>query len=219
MIRLDLPTQIRKIVGNLSYYTDSIGRSEDSVLIYENKYILKISKDIKRLEDEFERTRWIYNKIPSAKPYLFIVENDKAYLLRECLIGKSLIDEKYLSEPLKLIKLIRKAVVLLRSLDEFNCTFNSKESIGKDFIHGDLCLPNIMFDDNEEFIGFIDLDNSGLGDRWFDYSWLLWSFEYNLKTDKYNKILLDELGIKMDVNKYCTYIPKEYILELKNVRK
>ena len=29
--------------------------------------------------------------------------------------------------------------------------------MGQDFIHGDLCLPNIYVDDNNQFLGFIDL--------------------------------------------------------------
>ena len=53
------------------------------------------------------------------------------------------------------------------------------------------------------------MDNSGLGDRWYDYSWLLWSLEYNLKTDKYNKVLLDRLGLKFDSEKYDEYIPED----------
>jgi len=71
-------------------------------------------------------------------------------------------------------------------------------------------LPNIYVNENDEFIGFIDLDNAGLGDKWYDYSWLLWSLEYNLKTDKYNQILLDKLNLEFNKDKYDKYILKEY---------
>jgi len=71
-------------------------------------------------------------------------------------------------------------------------------------------LPNIYVNENDEFIGFIDLDNAGLGDKWYDYSWLLWSLEYNLKTDKYNRILLDKLNLEFNKDKYDKYILKEY---------
>ena len=77
-------------------------------------------------------------------------------------------------------------------------------------MHGDLCLPNIYVDDNNNFAGFIDLDNSGVGDKWYDYSWLLWSLEYNLKTKKYNKVLLDRLRLTYNQEKYEKYIPEEY---------
>lgn len=71
-------------------------------------------------------------------------------------------------------------------------------------------MPNIFVNKDNEFVGFIDLDNSGLGDKWYDYSWLLWSLEYNLKSNKYNKILLNKLKLEFDKEKYNMYIPKDY---------
>ena len=35
------------------------------------------------------------------------------------------------------------------------------------FIHGDFCLPN-LFTDGNHFIGYIDLGDAGIGDRWMD---------------------------------------------------
>ena len=212
---MELPIKILDLVNGLSYVIDDVGCSDDSVIIFEDKYILKISKDVSRLQREMFKTDWLYGKIPSAKSVMFVEENGKAYYLRTYLNGVSLIDERYLNDPLKLIKLIKKAVDLLRVLDKYDCPFFSNESSGDNFIHGDLCLPNILTR-NDEIIGLIDLDSSGLGDRWFDYAWLLWSFEYNLNTDYYNEQLLNELGIKMDLKKYLAYIPKENIEQLKN---
>ena len=124
--------------------------------------------------------------------------------------GYSLTDKKIINDPELLIDILVKIVKVLRSLDNLNCPFKSTDNIGNDFVHGDLCLPNIYVDDNYEFAGFIDLDNSGLGDKWYDYSWLLWSLSYNLKTDKYNKLLLDKLNIEFDEEKYNKYIPEKY---------
>lgn len=62
-------------------------------------------------------------------------------------------------------------------------------------LHGDYCLPNIILN-NWEFSGFIDLGNSGAGDRYVDLFWALWSLSYNLKTDKYRKRFLDAYGLK-----------------------
>ena len=81
-------------------------------------------------------------------------------------------------------------------------------------MHGDLCLPNLFVDDNNKFIGFIDVGNCGKGDKYFDYSWLLWSLEYNLKTNKYNEIFLNKIGVKFKDIKYNQYIPIENINEL-----
>ncbi len=49
-------------------------------------------------------------------------------------------------------------------------------------IHGDFCLPNIMFSGNS-FSGFIDLGNSGIADRHIDLFWGAWSLSFNLGTD------------------------------------
>ena len=38
---------------------------------------------------------------------------------------------------------------------------------------------------------------------------MLWSLEYNLKTDKYNNILLDNLNIPLNKAKYEYYIPED----------
>ncbi len=60
-------------------------------------------------------------------------------------------------------------------------------------IHGDYCLPNIMFD-NWRFSGFIDLGNGGVGDRHIDLFWGAWTLRFNLKTDKYRDRFFDAYG-------------------------
>lgn len=60
-------------------------------------------------------------------------------------------------------------------------------------IHGDYCLPNIMFDDRR-FAGFIDLGNGGVGDRHIDLFWGAWTLWFNLKTDAYRDRFFDAYG-------------------------
>lgn len=60
-------------------------------------------------------------------------------------------------------------------------------------IHGDFCLPNVMLDD-WKFSSFIDFNLSGVGDKHTDLYWVLWSLQYNLKTDKYTDLFLDLYG-------------------------
>jgi aminoglycoside phosphotransferase len=206
---ISIPNEILKIVKDLSYKIDDVGQSEDIVIVYEETYVLKISNDIERLSREKEKIDWLDGKIPSPRSILFVVEDEKAYYLRTFLKGESLINDKFIKEPDRLISMLVKAFKLLRNLDDYDCPFNSLESVGNDFVHGDLCLPNILVLD-DEISGFIDLDNSGLGDMYHDISWMLWSLEYNLKTDKYNDILLSGLGITFDLEKFEKYIPLEY---------
>ena len=60
-------------------------------------------------------------------------------------------------------------------------------------LRGDYCLPNVIFDD-WRFSGFIDLDNSGVGDRHVDLFWGAWTLWFNLKTDNYRDRFFDAYG-------------------------
>ncbi len=210
---MNLPIEIYNIVNGLSYKIDNVGRSNDIIIIYGDKYLLKISNNVENLKKEKDKIDFLYNEISSAKSILFIVNENIAYYLRTYIVGKTLIDDEYLSNPILLISLLKKALFLLNNIKD--CPFNSDYSIGIDFIHGDLCLPNIIVDENNEIAGFIDLSDSGLGDRWYDIAWLIWSFEYNLKTDKYTSLLLKELDIEFDENKFNEYIPIEHRIKIK----
>jgi kanamycin kinase len=205
------PKSINKYIKNLNYTIDTIGRSEDEVYNFEDKYILKVSVDKNRLLREKERIDFLnFNNIPGSKTICYVEENQKYYYLRTCINGESLISRRFINNPDLLVDVLVKVIKVLRELDSIKCPFNSTDNIGNDFVHGDLCLPNIFVNKDNEFIGFIDLDNSGIGDKWYDYSWLLWSLEYNLKSNKYNNILLNKLKLKFNKEKYDMYIPKDY---------
>lgn len=60
-------------------------------------------------------------------------------------------------------------------------------------IHGDYCLPNVIFKDGN-FSGFIDLGNSGMGDRHIDLFWGAWTLWYNLKTADLTERFFDAYG-------------------------
>lgn len=60
-------------------------------------------------------------------------------------------------------------------------------------IHGDYCLPNVMFD-GWELSGFIDLGNGGIGDRHVDLFWGAWTLGFNLGTDAYRELFFDAYG-------------------------
>lgn len=60
-------------------------------------------------------------------------------------------------------------------------------------IHGDYCLPNIMLD-GWKFSGFVDVGNSGVGDRHIDIFWGIWTLWFNLHTNKYRDRFIDAYG-------------------------
>ncbi|XMB87021.1 phosphotransferase [Mycoplasmatota bacterium WC44] len=62
------------------------------------------------------------------------------------------------------------------------------------FTHGDYCLPNILFENDD--ISFIDLDRAGISDRYLDIVDCIWSIKYNFKSDIYVDLFLKEYGIE-----------------------
>ena len=63
----------------------------------------------------------------------------------------------------------------------------------KVLIHGDFCLPNIIFDGGK-LSGYIDLGGAGIGDRHIDLFWGAWTLNFNLHTEKYRDIFFDAYG-------------------------
>lgn len=205
-----LPSTIRALTDGLSYTLDDLGRSGDAVVCFEKRFILKISTDVQRLLREKEKLDWLDGLLPVPRSIAFCVEDGRGYALRTYIDGESLTHARFLNQPALLVKLLGKAVALLRTLDGAACPFASTDNTGDAFVHGDLCLPNILITPENEIAGFIDLDNAGRGDPWYDYAWALWSLSYNLQTCAYNAALLTEIGVPFCEEKYNLYIPAEY---------
>lgn len=199
-----LPDIIKDLIKDLELKEiNEAHRSDDLVYSVGNKYILKVCDDLARLQQEFNKDTWVSNHLPSGKPIVFIIENNKAFYLREYLDGENLVSPKYLNNPLKLIDLLVEGLNLIH-----NTKVASKEYILDDkyetLIHGDYCLPNILVK-NDKIAGFVDLGDAGIGDPWFDYAWCIWSLEYNLKTKEYTPLLLEKLGVEFNEEKYNEY--------------
>jgi kanamycin kinase/aminoglycoside 3'-phosphotransferase-3 len=73
------------------------------------------------------------------------------------------------------------------------------------FAHGDYCLPNIFFD-NDQVSCFIDLGRAGIADKWQDIALCVRSLEHNLDNSKYTDLLFEYLGIQPDAEKIRYYI-------------
>jgi len=73
------------------------------------------------------------------------------------------------------------------------------------FVHGDYCLPNI-FGYQEKLMGFIDVGNAGIADKWQDIALCIRSVWRNFNTKNYDKLLLEQIGIFEDREKIKYYI-------------
>ena len=60
-------------------------------------------------------------------------------------------------------------------------------------IHGDFCLPNIIFH-GDKLSGYIDLGGAGIGDRHIDLFWGAWTLNFNLGTEEYRDTFFNAYG-------------------------
>ena len=178
-------------------------RSGDYVYDINNEYILKISFDKDKLLREKVVNDELENKLPLSKSILFIENDNLYYYLKTKVIGTPLVN--FINRPKQVIKLLKEAFILLQSVDTSNIKLINKDSVGDKLVHGDFCLPNIIIH-NKKVSGFIDVEAMGLGDPWIDYSWCIWSLEYNLKSIEYTKDLLKELDVEFNHELYNKYI-------------
>ena len=207
--KIHMPREIEKIIENMNITEIKDGHcSGDLVYKVENKYILKISENIQRLEREKKINDYLKDKLPVSESVAFEIENDQAYYLKTMVQGESLLEKKYLENPHLTTEILAKAIKMIHSIDTNGCEFYNGESKGNVFVHGDMCLPNVLAIGNE-VSGIIDTESCGLGDPWIDYAWCIWSFEYNMGTKEYTPILLEKLGIEFDEEKYKQYINEE----------
>lgn len=65
--------------------------------------------------------------------------------------------------------------------------------INESIIHGDVCLPNIIFKE-DKFSRFIDLDGFEVYDYHYDIFWALWTLLFNLETDEYRDVFIKAYG-------------------------
>lgn len=184
--------------------------SGDLVYKVADRYILKVSENISRLEREKKINDYLKDKLPVSESVAFEIEKDRAYYLKTMVQGESLLEKKYLENPHLTAEILAKAIKMIHSIDTNGCEFYNGESKGNVFVHGDMCLPNVLAI-GDEVSGIIDTESCGLGDPWIDYAWCIWSFEYNMGTKEYTTMLLEKLGIEFDEGKYKQYIDEEVL--------
>jgi kanamycin kinase len=62
--------------------------------------------------------------------------------------------------------------------------------------HGDYCLPNMLID-QDQVVGYVDLGELGVADRWWDLAVATWSLTWNLGGG-YETAFLEAYGIQPD---------------------
>ena len=210
---LSLPARILAHTGPIPMESESIGRSGADVFRIGDMYLKTAPEG--ELVRSAQAQEYFHKKGLSAPLLAFEQDNGRDWLLVKSVPGAYACSRSFMSQPDRLARILGETVRMLHETDASDCPLTDanaralaayeKEAgaafdgdlsvLKKDvLIHGDMCLPNIFFIEDYRFTGFIDLGDSGLGDRHFDLYWAMWSLAYNLKTDAYNETFLTAYG-------------------------
>lgn len=195
----DFPKELHDIFNNAQVY-DSSCNPNAQVLYSDKGYYVKIAEK-GSLAKEAEMTKLFACKGMGVEVISYL-SKEKDYMVTKSAEGEDALH--YLDNPERLCETLAEAMKYLHSRPlagvpvspcmELYDTLGKGTIVKSDtFIHGDFCLPNIMLK-NRKFSSFIDVGLAGVGDKHIDIYWVLWSLNYNLKTDKYTDYFLDLYG-------------------------
>lgn len=207
------PKVVQDYIGQGFIKMISIGRNGDKVfqITSGNSFILKVSNDIYRLEHEKEIYEWLYNNHLPVPQVLFWYKsntNNKGYLITKHIKGKKANDKYFINRPMKLINICVDAIQMIQKVDITDFpNIELKTLKNKSLSHGDLCLSNIIVNNNN-IVGFLEMGNASIRDIQYDLNALIRSFEYyieknrNKNKDKIIRKLIETLSKYFDMNNY-----------------
>ncbi len=167
-------------------------------------YFLKIGIGLRK---ERKKLEWLDGKLPIPKIIGFKKIKDKDALLLSAIEGKNL---AVLSKEWPAGKVVDKLVEALHqfhSIDAKNCPFGTF-GLNKVLVHGDACLPNFIFQDNN-FSGYIDLGGLMIAKPEVDFSAAIWSLQHNLGHG-YGSMFLEKYGVKNVTDKLVEKLRLQY---------
>ncbi len=195
----DFPEKLHYIFKNSKIY-DSSSHPSATVLYSNAGFYVKIAEK-GSLEKEAAMTKF-FDSIASGVELVTYISEEKDYMVTKPAIGEDA--THYLGNPERLCEVLAKTMKFLHNRPIIGVPVSPCMDLYKEelkagilkqdtFIHGDFCLPNIILD-NWKLSSIIDLGLAGVGDKHIDIYWVLWSLNFNLKTDKYTDYFLDLYG-------------------------
>lgn len=115
-----LPEKIRDLIAGENYQTDTIGMSEASILMYENK-ILKVQENNEEAENEYRMLQYLRDRLPVPEIYAHEISDGKSYILMSKCAGEMACFHEYMKDPAVLCKLLANGLKRLWSIDISDC--------------------------------------------------------------------------------------------------
>ncbi|MGO8670257.1 MAG: phosphotransferase [Capsulimonadaceae bacterium] len=141
------------------------------------RWFLKIAQD---LRDEVDRLRWIQERAPVPRIVAYRPSGSLDGMVMTALPGKSLAELCGVWPADQVTQKLAAALRAFHAIDAAHCPFG-EQSPGHVLVHGDACLPNILFDESMgDLTGFVDLGEMRVDRPDVDLSAGVWSLEYNM---------------------------------------
>jgi len=145
------------------------------------------------LQAEYQKLQWLYSRQPSPNPYGFQQSGQIDVLLMSAIPGVSLAGLKASLSPSTIVVRLAVALQILHATDIADWPFDRTEN-GTVLVHGDACLPNILYD-GDTLSGYIDIGDMRIDTPEVDLAAAVWSLQYNLGPG-YGLAFLQEYGIR-----------------------
>ena len=223
----DFPASVHPFMQGAAMYDSSCS---DHAKVYYSDLGYYIKVENKGLLEGEAKLVALFAGLGLGPEMVLYLSEDKDYMVTREAVGEDCIAPHYLDEPEKLVKVLAETMRFLHesmygerrevfagadiprsaSMDLYEKQGYLDKVKCDTLIHGDFCLPNILLKDGK-FSSFIDVGAAGMGDRHLDIYWVLWSLNYNLKTDKYTYLFLDMYGreqVDMEVLKLVAHVEK-----------
>ncbi|MBQ8159931.1 MAG: aminoglycoside 3'-phosphotransferase [Clostridia bacterium] len=117
---MQFPESIEKIVGTAGYREDSLGKSDASVLLFED-YVLKVRPAGTPETMDVQAMTWLRGRLPVPEIVVHEVSGGRDWLLMTRMRGKMLCDESIMERPGLLLDLMAEALHLLWSVPSSSC--------------------------------------------------------------------------------------------------
>ncbi|MCJ7730943.1 phosphotransferase [Candidatus Bathyarchaeota archaeon] len=206
---------------------------ESKAEIYVLKHIseptlyMKIRRDSRLLETEYNMLKWINHRIPTPDPHYYSRDESYEYLLTSEVTGTPTYQVKPHDRETA-VRILAETLKQSHSLDVSGCPVihsienwvKTLEANGIDvssleewrpvenlvFTHGDYCLPNLLIGGGV-LSGVIDWDFAGLADPYVDFVSCMWSIRYNFgeEADDLIPLFLETYDVELDSAKYGFY--------------
>lgn len=116
----NMPQGIRKLLGDKSCETDTVGMSQAGVYLFPD-WVLKVQDLSEESQNEYDMLSWLRDKLPVPGVLARETQDGKDFLLMERCPGEMACAERYLDDPVTLAGLLANTLKALWAVDVGDC--------------------------------------------------------------------------------------------------